>query len=166
MFYNQMFLFKMFLLRSVPFFTFIALVVAMALAYLFLRKQWYRSRKVQETGVILLLAAMLCGMAYEYRSIAREKQVQWKFAHTITKEDVFYKVTAGSETFYFMNPKLKDGEPQFYQNGRQILQPTSVIRYTSLWAEDLFPTEVLEEFAFYKDMDTRYDNLVHKLEQH
>ncbi|MPN28001.1 hypothetical protein SDC9_175435 [bioreactor metagenome] len=138
----------------------------MALAYLFLRKQWYRSRKVQVAGVILLLAAMLCGMVYQYRCIAREKQVQWKFAHTITKEDVCYKVTAGEETFYFMNPKLKDGELQFYQNGRQILQPTSVIRYTSLWAEDLFPTEVLEEFTFYKDMDTRYDNLVHKVEQH
>jgi len=45
-----------------------------------------------------------------------------------------------------MNPKEVNGRSMFYHSGRNIVQPTSVVRYTSLWAMDLFPVEVLEDF--------------------
>ena len=146
MFYTHMIHFQMFLMRMYPLIAFVILFAIMLLTYLFLRKKLYRSKKCLAGIVILLVIGLFWGVVQQYRAIKHDKAVRNEFGELVDPSTPFYKVTAGDETFYFMNPKEVNGRSMFYHSGRNIVQPTSVVRYTSLWAMDLFPVEVLEDF--------------------
>lgn len=166
MFYTRLIHCQMFLMRMYPVIAFAVLVAVMLLAYFVIRKKLYRSRKIQIAAVILLVVGLFFGVVHQYRTIKHDKAVRLEFGNLVSPDTPFYKVTAGDETFYFMDPKEVNGRSMFYQNGRNIVQPTSVIRYSSLWAMDLFPTEVLEDFIIDWKTDTMYHHIIAKESQH
>ena len=166
MFYMHMIYFKMFLMRMYPVIAFAVLVAVMLLAYFAVRKKLYCSKKIQIAAVALLVLCLFCGVVQQYRVIKHDKAVRLEFGNLVSPDTPFYKVTAGDETFYFMNPKEMNGRSKFYQNGRNIEKPESVIRYTSLWAMDQFPVEVLENFIIDWKADTMYHHIIAKKSQH
>jgi hypothetical protein len=156
----------MFLMRMYPVIAFVTLVAVMLLAYFVIRKKLYLSKKIQIAAVALLVIGLFFGVVQQYRAIKHDKTVREKFADLTKPEDTFYKVTAGDETFYFMNPKVRNGRSMFYHSGRNIVQPTSVVRYTNLWARDQFPVEVLEDMIYQVKAVEMYYHLVEKGKQH
>ena len=166
MLYVHMIHFQMVLMRLYPVTAFTVLVAVMLLAYFVIRKKLYLVRKIQIAALALLVIGLFWGVVQQYRAIRHDKAVREKFADLTKPEDVFYKVTAGDETFYFMNPKEMNGRSMFYHSGRDILQPDSVVRYSTLWARSLFPAEVLEDFIIDWKTDAMYVHIIAKESQH
>lgn len=160
---------QMFLMRMYPVIAFTVLVAIMLLAYLFLRKKLYRSRKIQIAAVVLLVIGLFCISVGQHRNIAYGKAVQKEFADLTSSEDNFYKVTAGNETFYFMNPKLKSNgelDLKIISNEFNIVQPSSVIHYSSLMARDNFPISALNDFIYQAKTEKLVRKIIAKTKQH
>ncbi|MPM87810.1 hypothetical protein SDC9_134910 [bioreactor metagenome] len=166
MFTMHMIHFQMFLMRLYPVTAFTVLVAVMLLAYFVIRKKLYLVRKIQIAALALLVIGLFFGMVHQYRVTKHDKAIRNKFGELVSPDTPFYKVTAGDETFYFMNPKEVNGRSMFYQNGRNIIQPDSVVQYNTLWAMDQFPVEVLEGFIIDWKADTMYHHIIAKENQH